>query len=181
MATETLAVKLALSLKTVLTRTDLDTPSPGSSTISDIMGANPNEALTNGVGLDQADVVFHETNQLASAVKDYEVVASATETDAWGTAINMAKIKCVFIHNLETTAAWYLEVGGIANGTNIFISSAPLAEFPIHVVHPGGILLIWNPSLAGYAAAGATDLLRVSSVTAAQTIDYEIVLIGTST
>ena len=181
MATDTLAVKMALSLQTTLTRTDLDTPSPGSLSVVDNMTKSITDTLSEGTIVDTADVVYHDTGTLVNTNRTIDVHTSGTENDPWGTAITMVKIKCLTLHNKNTVAGEYIQLGGIALGTTVFNSSAPAAEFPYHICHPGGILFVWNPSLAGYAVAnGVSDKIELDTSGSGASVTYDIVIIGTS-
>ncbi len=172
-----LASSLTVILKTTLKSTGVDLSVP-----EDVMTKAITDILADGVALDQADVVYHDKATLNNNTRTIDVHTSATEEDPWGLAITMAKIKCVFLHNLNTAAGEYIELGGVANAPVVFTSSAPAAEFPIHTVHPGGILLVWNPSLAGWAVANNTgDVLELDTTGSGASVDYEIVIIGTST
>jgi len=177
MATDTLAVSLSLSLRTALTRTDLDTPSPGSRSVVDNMLLNINDSLTDGTVIDEADVVWHDIRTVNNADDDLDLHTSGTCDDPWGTAITMVKLKGLLIHNKETDVGHYLEIGAVANGVNIF--GTPATDL-IHL-GPNGIFFWWDPSLAGVAVAdGASDILRISSSTSGESIEYDIVIIGTS-
>ena len=87
MSTDTLAVTLALLLRTLLTRTDLDTPTPGSRSVVDNMLANITDTLADGTGLDQADIIYHDRDTLVNTTRTIDVHTSGTEFDPWKTAI----------------------------------------------------------------------------------------------
>ncbi len=164
-----LATNIALTLRTTYTTTDQALSVPTS-----VMTKAFTDSLINGVVLDAADLVWHDSGSLASAAVDIDVAGGVT--DVFGTALTMAKVKCVVVINTSTTAGYFLEVGGDANALLLFGAAADFT-----IVHPGGFVCWYNPSLAGYAVTGGTgDILQISSVTAAQTVTYEVIIIGTS-
>ena len=164
-----LATTISLTLKTTHRTTDA-----GLSVPADVMTRSFTDSLIDGVVLDAADLVWHGQGTLASAAVDVDLAGG--ESDEFGNVITMVKIKCVLVINRTTTAGYYLEVGGDANSLTVM-----KAVTDISIVGPGGFVCWYNPSLAAYAVgAGATDILQISSVVAAQTIDYDAVVIGTS-
>lgn len=167
-----LAVALALTLKTTYTNaygiTDNLTEDIVTKTISD--------SLADGVIVDTANVVWHNTATLANSTTSLDLVSALT--DSYGNAITFAKVKGILLHNKETTAGNFIQFGGIAACVPVLVSTAPAAEFPCIVVHPGGLLFLWNPSLAGWAVTGGTgDLIYLKTVTVSVT--YDLVIIGT--
>lgn len=130
--------------------------------------------LANGVGLNQADLVWHDSRELDNAAEDLDV--SGALTDPKGSAISMAKVKGLLIHNKNTVAGEYIDVGGDTNALLIFVTGTDK-----HRIHPKGVLLVWNPSLAGYAVTATTgDILQVDSSGSGADVAYDIVIIGTS-
>ena len=166
-----LAVRIGLTLYTTFTLDvgHLSTP-------EDIMTKSIIDTLANGTGLDEADVIWHDKNNLNSAALDLDIHTAATLKDPWNTAITMAKIKCILLHNLNTTAGEYIDIGGDAAGTLQMVAPNDLTR-----VHPEGFVLWWNPSAAGYGVTnGASDVIQLSTVASGQDVYYDIVVIGTS-
>ncbi|KKN45138.1 hypothetical protein LCGC14_0685910 [marine sediment metagenome] len=164
-----LATNLSMTLKTNHTTTDTDLSTP-----ADVMTRAFSDTLQNGVVIDTADLVYHDSGSLASAAVDIDVAGGIS--DEFGNVITMVKVKAFLVINTSTTAGYILEVGGDANAVPLF---GAVADFTF--VNPGGMVFWWDPSLAGYAVTGGTgDILQISSVTAAQTVTYDVVIIGTS-
>jgi len=133
------------------------------------------DSLASGVIVDTGDLLYvsKATALGGSATTNLDVAGSLT--DGFGATFTAVKIKCLFIHNLSTTAGNTITIG---NGTN------PLLIFGTgshtHTIGPNGILLIWEPSLAGKAVTASTgDILKILNDTA-NAITYDIAIVGTS-
>jgi len=131
------------------------------------------DSLANGTASDQSDVLFHDTRSLAATSEDLDLAGSLT--DAFGSTVTFADVTGIFIQNNNTTAGHDLAIGGAA--ANQFINWVSDASDEI-VVRAGGCLLLWAPK-DGYAVTAATgDLLKIDA--GANTVSYDIVLVGTS-
>lgn len=132
------------------------------------------DVLENGVVIDTADKIWYDRRTVNDAADDDLDLAGGV-TDAFGNALTFAKIKAILVHNRNTTAAENLLVGG---------GSAPIVSHlgaggDIVRVGPGGVFLLWNPSLAAYAVTATTaDILRLTG--SGGDITYDIAVVGTS-
>lgn len=134
------------------------------------------DTLASGTGLDQADRLFADTRSLTAAAND-DLDLAASLTDVFGATLTFVKIKAILIHNKSTTAGDIIHVGG---GSNNFVNWIGAAG-DIVKIGPNGVLLLWNPSAAGYAVtAGTGDILRITEAGGVNGYDYDIVLAGTS-
>jgi hypothetical protein len=98
-------------------------------------------------------------------------------TDPFGVALTFVKLKAVLIK------------AALANTNNVNVSRPAsngvpwfLAAGDAFALGPGGIFLYVNPNAAAIATvtAGTGDILRVDNSGAGTTVNFDIVLIGTS-
>lgn len=163
-----LTTSMNVTFKTTFTNAqDLSTP-------EDVQTFNLSDTLASGTGLDQADLVWHDRRTLNNAAEDLDV--SGGLTDVYGNAITMVKVKGLVVHNRNTTAGEYIDMGGDGNGLLIFLSATDIIR-----IHPNGLVFLWNPSLAGYAVTAATgDILQMDTTGSGASVSYDIKIIGTS-
>lgn len=145
------------------------------STVADNGSIQLDDDLENGSGLDQANLIWHDQRTLAAAAHD-DLDLAGTLTDAFGQTVTFTKLKGLLLHNRATTAGEILHVGGGSNPIVDWIG----AGGDLVKVGPAGILLLWNPSLAGYTVTASTaDVLRITNA-GIGSIDYDILLLGVS-
>jgi hypothetical protein len=132
--------------------------------------------LTSGTGVDQADKVWHDRRTLATLTEDLIDLAGSL-TDAFGDALTFAKVKVVYVRLRTTTAGGEIQLGGTtSNGVSSLWSAANDGV----KIGAGGFIVLVNPSAAGYAVTAATaDILRVYNASAFS-VDYDIIIAGTS-
>jgi len=130
------------------------------------------DALANGTGNDQANLVFHERHTLTTgASKEYDL--SGGLVDEFGTTLLFTAIKTVLIKNLNATRR--LTIGNGAQPWLTWVGGA------VHTVkiEPMGMILLHAP-LGGYAVtAGTGDDLLVLNEAGGDTI-YDILIVGVS-
>ncbi len=130
------------------------------------------DVFANGTSTDQADVIWHDRNTATAAPVDIDLHTSLT--DVYGNAATFVTVKGIFIHNRSTTTTEILTVGGDAAP---FINWIGAANDTVKI-GPDGIFLLWSP-INGYAVTNAAnDVLQIDP--GADTIEYDIVIIGTS-
>ncbi len=130
------------------------------------------DTLANGTAINQADVIWHDRRTATAAADDIDLDTSLT--DVYGTAADFVKVRGIFIHNRSTVSGEYLSVGGDGNALVNWVGN--LSD--IVKIGPNGVLLLWSP-IDGYAVtAGTGDILQIDP--GADTIEYDIVIIGTS-
>lgn len=151
---------------TYLNTLDLSSP-------TDVLAVNKQWALTNGVGDDQADVVWHDQRTLAATTSE-SLDLYGSLTGPLGVTVNMVKVKALYIENLSTL--YELKVGGAASEE--WTSWVGASGDKVYI-KPGGALLLVAPKAAGYSlgAAGANAQLKIEN-TGAGECTYNIVVVG---
>lgn len=132
-------------------------------------------ALTNGVGANQADLVWHDRRTLAaSATEDLDL--SGALVDIYGQPVVFAKLKVILVaadvgntNNVNLTRP-------ASNGVPLFLAAGDGIA-----VKPGGVQLWAAPDLAGIAVTPTTgDLITLTNSAGSTGVTYDIILIGTS-
>lgn len=133
-------------------------------------------ALASGVGAQQADLIFSETNTIAlSATKDYDL--SGVLTDVFGSVLAFARLKAILC---------FADPG---NTNDIKIGAAAATQFlgPLGsatdtiAVKPGGVLCLIAPGATGWPVVGAaSDLLRFTNGGAGTGVSYDVIFVGAS-
>lgn len=129
-------------------------------------------SLDTGTGLGQADVIFSDTR--STAATDSLDMIGGSLLDNLGNTWAPARIKGIIVVAAAANTGNVLFRRPAANGVPIFTAAAD--EIPIH---PGGMVMIWAPSAAGYVVtAGTADLIDLAA--SAGTVTYDIYIIGAS-
>lgn len=130
--------------------------------------------LSNGTGAGQASQMWSDTRQLAASASENLDLAGSL-VNAFGQTITFTKVKLILVRAKSTNnAANNVNVSRAAsNGLPVFLAASdgvPLA--------PGAIFLFFDPT--GVTVTGGTgDLLTVANSAGTNTVDYDIVIIGT--
>jgi hypothetical protein len=131
----------------------------------------------NGVAVDNADRIYANRHTIVNGAP-LSLDLAASLSDIFGNALTFVKVTAIGIKNRQpsTDVGLNLVVGGAAaNSFNTFVGAATHTI----TVGPNGILLLVNPSLAGYAVTAATgDILQIAA--ASGTIVADVLLIGRS-
>jgi len=132
------------------------------------------QSFANGVGANQANVIWFDTRTLAVSTTEDLDFAGGGLVDALGAAVAPAKIRAVII----TSAS--------ANTQNITlfgdVNSVPLLSTAATTItlQPGGMYVFSAPATAGVAVtAGTGDIIQVANG-AGTSVTYSVVVIGTS-
>jgi hypothetical protein len=131
--------------------------------------------LASGVGLDQADQIFSDTRTLApSTAEDLDVRGGALlQPD--GTPFNIVKLKVLMVC-AKSTNTNNVVLGGDANSVPFLDTAATTTT-----IKPNGCRVFSESALAGIAVtAGTGDVVQVANSAAGTSVDYDIVIIGTS-
>lgn len=131
-------------------------------------------SLTNGTSAGQADRMFADTRTLtASATENLDL--AGTLLDAYGATLTFVTIKAVFVK------------AAAANTNNVNVTMPASNGVPIFLAAGDGIALkpgytfAWFGSGAGVTVTPSTgDLLTVTNGAAGTSVNYDIVIIGTS-
>lgn len=152
----------------------IDTDAASGAQIVDSNSVSIVDSLANGTVINTVNRKWSDRRTVNDAANDDLDLAGGL-TDPFGNAITFAKVCGLIVHNRNTTAGENLVVGG---GSNPWITWLGATGDQV-VVAPDGVLLLWNPSLAGYAVTASTgDILRLTG--SGGNITYDIALIGRS-
>ncbi|MGH3679088.1 MAG: hypothetical protein ACRDT2_01995 [Natronosporangium sp.] len=149
---------------------DLSTPTSNLSVSRQI-------SLSEGVGLNQANKIWHDQRTLAaSAAEDLDLAGILT--DPWGATITFARVKLLFV----AAAAGNTNNVVLGNqATNGWVGPFGANSHSLSV-RPGGFVCLAAPDATGYAVvAGTGDLLRAANSGAGSSVTYDIVVIGGAT
>lgn len=138
---------------------------------------NKNIEFLTGVAAGKANLVFADTRTLAaSATEDLDLAGSLT--DLFGAVLTFARIKAILV---AAAAANTNDVVVGGTGSNQFVGPFGAATHT-QKVSPGGVLLLANPSAAGWPVTASTaDLLKVANSAAGTSVTYDIVIVGAAT
>ena len=133
-------------------------------------------ALASGTGANQADKVFVDTRTIGASGND-DLDLAGVLVDGLGVVITFARIKAILVMAAD------------ANTNNVIMGAAAATVFfgpfgaNTHTCHarPGGIIAFACKDATGWpVGAGATDLLRFTNSAGGTTVDYTIVIVGSS-
>lgn len=129
--------------------------------------------LADGAGVNAANLLYQDSVTLAAG--DETLIDLTALTDAFGNAINFARVKLIYLRNKSATAGDNLQLGGtVSNGLSTLFVGMNAGQ----LIGPDGTAVLVNPSAAGWAVTAATaDILRIGNP-GANAIAYDIVLIG---
>lgn len=130
------------------------------------------KTIESGTGADQADIVWSDTRTV-TGVDDLDLRGVLASALASGLAL--ARVKGIMIRNKSTTAGYLLTVGNDAAGAFVGLFFAVGDRIK---VQPGGMFAWYAPQAADTMTTTATtaDVLQIDS--GANTVTYEILLIG---
>lgn len=138
---------------------------------ADNMRYEVTSSLTNGVSVNQADVVWHDRRTLVATSEELDLYGTLVE--AFGVTVDILRVKGIVIYNRNTAGGENLTVGGAA--ANTFVNWVGAANDTV-IVRPGGVLALWSPRFGYQVAAGTTDRLKIDSGTA--TVSYDVYVLG---
>lgn len=129
-------------------------------------------ALANGTAANQANHFFSAAYTGASTSGNSHDLAGGL-TNAFGATITFTAVKTIVVKASADNSGNVI-IGGAAS--NAFASMFGDATDTV-VLKPGGILVLHDPSAAGYAVTvGTDDILKIAASTG--TVDYDLILIG---
>jgi len=138
----------------------------------------------NGTIINTANTIYHDRRTLAASASetismyDMHIDAGSAQKDALGQTIANARIKLLFVQNRSTTAGEILRVFG--NGASTGFTSIVAPNTSYIPVAAGGSILFIAPSAAGYAVTATTNELVKFLNTGAASMDYDVLIIGSS-
>ena len=131
-----------------------------------------NQALANGTGANQAEVIYKDNRTLAAGASDTIDLHGGTFKDAFGNGIVLSKVLALVIKNAGGSSGT-LTVGDAA--TNAW--AAALGATGTVIVDIGGALVLIAPSATGYPVSSASFELKVLNNGAGNST-YDILVIG---
>lgn len=132
--------------------------------------------LADGVGANQANLMWFDSNTLAAST-NVDLDLAAGLTDSFGNTLTFVKVKAIAVK------------AAAGNTNNVLVGGAASNQFASFfgdvsdklVVQPGGAFGIATPGLNGYGVtAGTGDLLRIANSGAGTSVGYEIAIVGTA-
>lgn len=162
-----LSVTVKSSVAATLTRVlDLAT---GSTPLSVALSA----AFTDGAGLNQANLLWHDQRTITASATDSLDLAGSL-TDAFGQSTVFARIKAVVVKAASGNTNNVNVTRPASNGVPLFLAAGD--GIP---VKPSGFFVWVDPTAAGVAVtAGTGDLLDLVNSGGGTSVTYDIVIIG---
>lgn len=133
---------------------------------------------TTGAAINQADRAFADTRQIAaSGTDDLDLTGTALQ-DILNVNLALVRVKLIWVYAYST------------NTNNVVIGNAAATQFvgpfgsATHTIAlpPNGTFLVTAPTAAGWTVgAGASDLLRIANSGAGTVVNYDVLILGSST
>jgi hypothetical protein len=148
------------------------------STLTDSSKLEYSQALADGTGSNQADKIWHDTRTLAASANDDLDLTALTQTVHGSTVtISFARLKAIFIYNTATTAGEDLVLdSSVTGGILTPFNGSSASKLEVAAASP---LLLANQGEGWAVTASTADILRITN-DGVGSIDYKIVLVGTS-
>ena len=146
-------------------------------TVSDPLQFRRAVQLSTGTAAGQADKVFHDRRTLAASTAE-DLDLAGVLSDVFGAAITFARVKGLYI---SAAAANVNNVVVGADATNPWATL--LNATGTITLRPGAAFCAFAGPAdgTGYAVtAGTGDLLQVANSGAGSSVDYDIIIVGTS-
>ena len=161
---------IALTLLARLTGTLTAAPDAGTATVP--ISESASVEFADGTGADQANAVYVDAFSIATA-SNLDIDLAGSLVDPLNQALVFTAIKAILIE-ADATNTTNLTLG---NGSNPFVGPFGAGAQTLSIA-PGGIVMLANPSAAGWAvSAGTADILRIANAAGA-TATGRITLIG---
>lgn len=130
--------------------------------------------LPNGTSAGQASQLWSDSRSLAgSASENLDLAGSLT--NAFGATLTFTKLKLLLVRaRLTNNAANNVNVlRGASNGVPAFLAASDGVP-----LQPGAIFLLYDPT-GITVTPGTGDILTVTNSAGTNTVDYDIVIVGT--
>jgi hypothetical protein len=144
------------------------------SSVSQAFNYTQNYNLTNGTGIDQANMIWADQRTIsASGVDNLDLYGGLS--NAFGSTINFTSIKGIIIVAASTNTNDVL-IGG--DDSAAFVGWVGASTDTI-VVKPGGMFALVNPASNGYTVTNTTaDVLQIANSSSGSSVVYDIILLG---
>jgi len=124
---------------------------------------------TNGSGAGQAGVLYQGALALSSGA--YSLNLTGTLTDSYGSAVNLVRVKAIYIKNTGATA---LTVGNGSNPWVTFLTGTGTLILP-----PGAWVAAATPDATGWTVTASTAYVLQFAGTGSAT--FQVVVLGSAT
>lgn len=132
-------------------------------------------SLTDGVAIDEADMVYTASGTIAISGTDDLDVAAGGLLDAFGQTYTIAKMKVLMVC-ADGANTNNVVVGGDVNSVPFLNTAATTLS-----LKPNACFQLSDPSLAGIPVTAATgDIIGLANSGAGTSVDYDIIIVGTS-
>lgn len=131
--------------------------------------------LSDGVGNNQADLIWSDTRTLAASTSE-ELDLNALPQSAPLANVNMVKVKAILV------------LAAAGNTNNVEVGNAAATQFQAGfgvatgrwIIPPGDRFLATAQKAGWSSANGVSDKLKIANGGAGTSVDYTLILIGTS-
>ena len=132
-------------------------------------------SLANGTAASQADLLFSDTRTLsASGTEDLDL--SGSLSDAFGNTLAFVKVKSILIvASSDNTNDVQVEPAAANGFLGPFAAVGDQLDIP-----PGGSIMLNAPVNGWTVTAGSGDLLTITNSAGTTSVEYDIVIVGTS-
>lgn len=161
-----------VSLSSELTNPiDLSTP-------SSVLNFARQISFTQGAGVGQADMIWHDRRTIAPSATDSLDLAGVLLGPFGGTALTFARVKMLIVAAAAAnTNNVNVQRPAAATGVPIFLGVSD--GIPIQ---PDGGVMWWTKTAAGVVVTPSTgDIIEVVNAAGGTSVDYDIVIVGAST
>lgn len=145
--------------------------------IGSIAGNQLIQALTSGVGANQVDKIYSESQKSIAASGTYDIDLSGSLTDVFGAVISFARVKLIAVF------------ASLSNTNNVLVGAAAATQFigPLGSatdkinVRPGGCALLFAPDATAWPVVNAaSDLLRFTNSAGTTAVLFDFIIMGAS-
>ncbi len=140
----------------------------------DNLNVDFSQGLTNGSGLEKADLQWYDRRQLinSSEVLNLDNIL----TNNWGDVLDFDAIKILIIHNRESDLIEPPGPGYAGNDKNLLV----LFKSERYNIGPGGVRTVIEPSTRGIPAIVASGSEEEGAITISSSanVTYDIIIIG---
>lgn len=132
-------------------------------------------ALSNGTGTGQASQVWHDKRTLGPSATENLDLAGGGLLNAFGVSLTFTKVKMILVRARDTNnAANNVNFQrGAANGAPIYLANSDGVS-----LSPGGIAFQYDP-IGWTITPGTGDILTVTNSAGTNSVDYDIIIVGT--
>lgn len=136
------------------------------------------KTIADGTGANQGNRIFHDKRTLSPTTSEnLDMFDFAGAVDPVGQPYALSRVICVIVENKNTTAGQKMLVGGEGSAA-AWNSPFNGVDTDKLSVEPGGVLVLYAGSAAGYVVTDVSNYLLKIDNPNAVALDYNIVIIG---